>query len=78
MKEAVEAPERVSFLEAFLYWLKLGFISFGGPTGRPDQHDASGAGGETQMDFRAPLPARAQLHHGAPGTGSTTTGNLYS
>ncbi len=24
----------VSFLEAFLYWLKLGFISFGGPAGQ--------------------------------------------
>lgn len=25
---------QVSFKEAFLYWLKLGFISFGGPTGQ--------------------------------------------
>ncbi len=28
------APEAVSFREAFWYWLKLGFISFGGPTGQ--------------------------------------------
>ncbi len=28
------APERVSFAEAFRFWLKLGFISFGGPTGQ--------------------------------------------
>jgi chromate transporter len=34
MEEVAEAPERVSFLEAFLYWLKLGFISFGGPAGQ--------------------------------------------
>jgi len=27
-------PEPVSFWEAFLYWLKLGFISFGGPAGQ--------------------------------------------
>ena len=30
----VERPESVSFFEAFLYWLKLGFISFGGPAGQ--------------------------------------------
>lgn len=28
------APAPVSFTEAFWYWLKLGFISFGGPTGQ--------------------------------------------
>ena len=28
------APEAVSFLQAFMYWLKLGFISFGGPAGQ--------------------------------------------
>ncbi|MEK7261152.1 MAG: chromate transporter, partial [Pseudomonadota bacterium] len=27
-------PAPVSFWEAFRYWLKLGFISFGGPTGQ--------------------------------------------
>jgi len=31
---ATEKPEVVSFMEAFLYWLKLGFISFGGPAGQ--------------------------------------------
>ena len=29
-----ERPEPVSFLEAIIYWLKLGFISFGGPAGQ--------------------------------------------
>lgn len=28
------APSAVSFYEAFLFWLKLGFISFGGPAGQ--------------------------------------------
>jgi len=30
----VSAPAPVSFGEAFRFWLKLGFISFGGPTGQ--------------------------------------------
>jgi chromate transporter len=30
----VSAPPAVSFGEAFRFWLKLGFISFGGPTGQ--------------------------------------------
>ncbi len=29
-----QPPTPVSFAEAFRYWLKLGFISFGGPTGQ--------------------------------------------
>jgi len=29
-----EKPQPVSFSEAFIYWLKLGFISFGGPAGQ--------------------------------------------
>ena len=31
---ALQAPKTVSFAEAFLFWLKLGFISFGGPAGQ--------------------------------------------
>ena len=29
-----QKPERPTFREAFLFWIKLGFISFGGPTGQ--------------------------------------------
>jgi chromate transporter len=31
---AGDVPREVSFWQAFAYWLKLGFISFGGPTGQ--------------------------------------------
>ena len=31
---ATERPAHPSFWEAFVYWLKLGFISFGGPAGQ--------------------------------------------
>jgi chromate transporter len=31
---ATSAPATVGFWEAFAYWLKLGFVSFGGPTGQ--------------------------------------------
>jgi len=30
----INKPHHVSFMEAFFYWLKLGFISFGGPAGQ--------------------------------------------
>ena len=33
-QEVVNKPEAVTFWTAFLYWLKLGFISFGGPAGQ--------------------------------------------
>ena len=29
-----ERPAPISFWEAFRFWLKLGFISFGGPAGQ--------------------------------------------
>ena len=32
--EIEKRPKHVPFVEAFLYWLKLGFISFGGPAGQ--------------------------------------------
>ena len=28
------SPQAVSFWQAFAFWLKLGFISFGGPAGQ--------------------------------------------
>lgn len=32
--EEQQAPHAVTFMSAFFYWLKLGFISFGGPAGQ--------------------------------------------
>ncbi|MCW8900159.1 MAG: chromate efflux transporter [Gammaproteobacteria bacterium] len=34
MENSLERPAPVSFWQAFVYWLKLGFISFGGPAGQ--------------------------------------------
>jgi chromate transporter len=34
MPEAKNAPSKPTFSEAFRFWLKLGFISFGGPAGQ--------------------------------------------
>ena len=31
---SLEVPAHVSFAQAFWFWLKLGFISFGGPAGQ--------------------------------------------
>src|SRR6218665_2582816 len=33
-KSPTTAPARITFAEAFRFWLKLGFISFGGPAGQ--------------------------------------------
>ena len=33
-QEVTAQPEPVAFTEALVYWLKLGFISFGGPAGQ--------------------------------------------
>ena len=34
MQDISKKPAPVPFLEAVIYWLKLGFISFGGPAGQ--------------------------------------------
>jgi len=34
MRQTTDMPKAVSFREAFRFWLKLGFISFGGPAGQ--------------------------------------------
>lgn len=33
-QEITDQPDSISFWQAFTYWLKLGFISFGGPAGQ--------------------------------------------
>ena len=32
--QRADTANRISFAEAFRFWLKLGFISFGGPAGQ--------------------------------------------
>ena len=34
VEEDLSRPEPISLREAFWFWLKLGFISFGGPAGQ--------------------------------------------
>jgi len=34
LPDKTQTPDSVPFSEAFIYWLKLGFISFGGPAGQ--------------------------------------------
>ena len=34
MKPAENSPNTIPFWDAFKFWLKLGFISFGGPAGQ--------------------------------------------
>lgn len=33
-RDAIEMPASIAFFDAFLFWLKLGFLSFGGPAGQ--------------------------------------------
>src|SRR6266480_3905917 len=65
-------PAPVGFGEAFRYWLKLGFISFGGPTGQDEilAHDwdrpgraaeAEEAGGQTVAKRLAETDGRGGL-----------------
>lgn len=34
LEESAKRPQKVPFWDAFVYWIKLGFISFGGPAGQ--------------------------------------------
>ena len=34
LQDTQAAPKSVSFADAFRFWLKLGFVSFGGPAGQ--------------------------------------------
>jgi chromate transport protein ChrA len=45
-----------SFAEALRFWVKLGFVSFGGPSGQIAIH-ARGAGREETLDWRGTLGA---------------------
>ena len=55
--------EPVSFRQALLFWLKLGFISL---AARPaDRDHASGVGGAASLDLRTALSPRTQLHAAA-------------
>ena len=64
------APIEVSFWQAFLFWLKLGFISFGGPAGQISiMH-------QELVERRRWISERRFLH-AATRTGSPATGHLY-
>ena len=57
MASGEPARHSVPFREAFRFWLKLGFMNFGGPTGQiAIMHDELV---EAPMDLERPVPARA-------------------
>ena len=54
--------ESISFWQAFKFWLKLGFISFGGPAGQiAVMHQELVE--EKKMDFRKAVYACSELLH---------------
>jgi hypothetical protein len=55
-------PKPISLSSAFWYWLKLGFISFGGPACRTNRNYASGFGGEKTLDFRTAIIDATAFH----------------
>ncbi len=57
-----ETKPEISFKEAILFWLKLGFISFGGPAGQNFPH-ASRTCRTKKMDFRKTFYACIKLLH---------------
>jgi len=67
---------RPSFAEAFRFWLKLGFISFGGPTG-PNRDYADGTGRKEEVGQPSAISARVELLHAVTGSGSAATGHLH-
>src|SRR5215204_2805385 len=60
-KEGMEVKP-VGFWEAFWFWVKLGFINFGGACGS-DRHHAPGVGREETVGLRGPVLEVAQLLH---------------
>ena len=70
-------PNPVSFWQALGFWLKLGFISFGGPAGQiAIMHEELVV--RQALDFRKTLSARAQLLHGVAWTRSAATERFTS
>ena len=69
-------PARSASGEAFRFWLKLGFISFGGPAGQiAIMHQELVE--RRRWISRAALPARAQLLHGAARPGGAAARHLH-
>src|SRR3954451_5505311 len=75
MDTTLTPPSRISLSRASLYWLKLGFISFGGACG-PDRHHAPRSRRAWSVDRGKTFPSCLEFLYGLARARSAATCNL--